>query len=115
MYAPLYRLSVHLAYCIHSIFMHASHTQIKSETVKVDAISDVTGDVQKKITPWSNPASVLNELFPKHSPHSLQQAARMQSNLVLVASLLHKAPNLGGKNCIIYHQEGNHTPSTSTM
>ena len=58
-----------------------------------------TGDVQKKITPWTDAAQVLSELFPKHPPpiQQLNEAKEPGAGgLVLVASLLHKAPNLGG-------------------
>ena len=55
-------------------------------------------DVQKKITPWSNSsAALLQELFPTHP---LVAQAHNESghhgNLILVASLVHKQPNLGG-------------------
>ena len=94
----------------------------------VQSIDDATvssgaakGDVQKKITPWSNPGSIVVELFPGGSTilsplpprsHSggkedLIQCHRHTGDgteregggggLVLVASLLNKIPNLGGK------------------
>ena len=75
-------------------------------------------DVQKKITPWSNPGSAVVELFPGctilspplHSysggREDLVQSQRHArggtereggGGLVLVASLLNKIPNLGGE------------------
>lgn len=64
------------------------------------ASKPVRGDVQKKVTPWSNAAGAVNELFPKQSPLSVVpgcgQASTSSSGLILVATLLHKAPNLGG-------------------
>lgn len=66
--------------------------------------STSASDVQKKITPWSSTTGVLNELFPEHLPSFLHSARRCQSGLVLVACLLHKAPNLGGlcRTCEIF-------------
>ena len=66
------------------------------------------GDVQKKITPWTNPGSVAAELFPglgsaalgdtqRPSSSSDDSMTRERGGLVLVASLLNKIPNLGGK------------------
>ena len=75
------------------------------------------GDIQKKITPWSNPGSVVVELFPGSTslsppPHSYSggrkdlvqshrhtggETEREEGGLVLVASLLNKLPNLGGE------------------
>lgn len=75
------------------------------------------GDVQKKIIPYSNPSSIVVELFPESailSPprsHSGVKEDLVQSHrharggtereegggLVLVASLLNKIPNLGGE------------------
>ena len=63
------------------------------------------GDVQKKITPWSNPGSVVAELFPGSvnlaspvsSTRSLRCGEKREGGLILVASLLNKIPNLGGK------------------
>ena len=64
------------------------------------------GDVQKKITPWTNPGSVAAELFPgstilsNGAPRLSSQSRNREgerSGLVLVASLLNKIPNLGGK------------------
>lgn len=69
------------------------------------------GDVQKKITPWTNPGSVAVELFPGSSstiltgvqhPSSLTGVGSGErGGMVLVASLLNKIPNLGGeKGCL---------------
>lgn len=60
------------------------------------------GDVQKKITPWSNPGSVVAELFPGSvnpvsSTRSQRCGEKREGGLILVASLLNKIPNLGGK------------------
>ena len=81
------------------------------QPVDTAALSSVggEGDVQKKITPWSNPGSVIVELFPKsgdltthHFPRSQRngggegEGGREEGGLVLVASLLNKIPNLGG-------------------
>ena len=72
----------------------------------------VEGDVQKKITPWTNPGSVAAELFPgsaatkalssaqqlhPSSPSSDGSVTREKGGLILVASLLNKIPNLGGE------------------
>ena len=68
------------------------------------------GDVQKKITPWTNPGSVVAELFPSSGSTALSNArhpscpsddsmAGERGGLVLVASLLNKIPNLGGEGC----------------
>ena len=71
----------------------------------------VEGDVQKKITPWTNPGSVAAELFPGSAAtkalSSTQQlhpsspsggsVTREKGGLILVASLLNKIPNLGGE------------------
>ena len=55
----------------------------------------MVGDVQRKITPWnSSTTEILNELFPIF-PVSSQKAEKSQ--LILVSSLVHKAPNIGGK------------------
>ena len=55
-------------------------------------------DVQKKITPWSSSNdAILNELFPDLSSTSVDNPKQSKpGRLVLVASLLHKPPNLGG-------------------
>ena len=55
-------------------------------------------DVQKKITPWSSSNdAILNELFPDTSSTSVDNPKQSKpGRLVLVASLLHKPPNLGG-------------------
>lgn len=89
------------------------HHPIDNATVSSRAAE---GDVQKKITPWSNPDSVVVELFPESTilspPHShsggkedLGQSCRHaggrtereEGGLVLVASLLNKIPNMGGE------------------
>ena len=65
------------------------------------------GDIQKKITPWTNPGSIAAELFPgsglsgtRHlSSQSNDSRASKRGGLVLVASLLNKIPNLGGEGC----------------
>ena len=74
----------------------------------------VEGDVQKKITPWTNPGSVAAELFPGSAATKALSSTRLQKQqcpsspsdgsmarerggLILVASLLNKIPNLGGE------------------
>lgn len=56
-------------------------------------------DIQKKIVPWTNPAAAVNELFPDCLPGKAAASIEEPSKggLVLVASLLNKAPNIGGK------------------
>lgn len=73
--------------------------QLKSDsTLNPETAS--SGDVQKKITPWSNAAGVLDELFPEQPLlTALESTGRRSSHsggLVLVASLVSKTPNLGG-------------------
>ncbi len=62
--------------------------------------STSSSDIQKKITPWSNPTTVVNELFPD-SLFGLSAAGQQNkgdiSGLILVTSLLSKVPNIGGK------------------
>ena len=53
-------------------------------------------DVQKKITPWSNSQEILCELFPEVC--SVEKKCNGGDGLILVASLLQKPPNLGGKH-----------------
>lgn len=96
--------------------MKSSSTNAESVELKLntDAASApramAEGDVQKKITPWTNPGSVAAELFPgsgstalsnaQHpSPPSDDNIAGERGGLVLVASLLNKIPNLGGEGC----------------
>jgi len=56
-----------------------------------------SGDVQKKITPWSSAAGVLEELFPKQPLLTMAESAQDHpGGLVLVACLVSKVPNLGG-------------------
>lgn len=59
----------------------------------------MSDDVQKKITPWSNSSdTIMNELFPDHSDHPVACNKKPTGGeLILVASLLHKPPNLGGR------------------
>ena len=59
----------------------------------------VSDDVQKKITPWSSSSdTIMNELFPNQSDHPITSTKKPAGGeLILVASLLHKPPNLGGK------------------
>ena len=59
-------------------------------------------DIQKKIVPWTNPAAVVNELFPDclsvsglANGNSVGEGGH-KGGLVLVAALLSKAPNIGG-------------------
>lgn len=62
--------------------------------------SGASDDVQKKITPWSSSsATIMNELFPEQGDYPLVATTKSPAggNLILVASLLHKPPNLGGK------------------
>ena len=61
-----------------------------------------TDDVQKKITPWSSSSdTIMNELFPDQSDYPVTSNRKPPGGeLILVASLLHKPPNLGGKICI---------------
>ena len=56
------------------------------------------GNVQKKITPWTNSSEILKELFPEVHPSS--NVGKKHGGLILVASLLHKPPNLGGIHII---------------
>ena len=67
--------------------------------------------MQKKITPWTNPGSVVAELFPGSGLTTLSHVRRPSSpnddglaiergGLVLVASLLNKIPNLGGEEYV---------------
>ena len=62
----------------------------------------ISDDVQKKITPWSNSSdTIMNELFPDQSDHPVASNKKPTGGeLILVASLLHKPPNLGGKTSI---------------
>lgn len=69
------------------------------------------GDVQKKISLLNNPQAIVGELFrhladpsstgpllgDDRSEFSSDGTARSKSGLVLVASLVSKVPNLGGK------------------
>ena len=96
--------------------MKSSSTNAESAELKL--ITDIApahramveGDVQKKITPWTNPGSVAAELFPGSGSTTLSNAQHLSSpsddsiagergGLVLVASLLNKIPNLGGEGC----------------
>lgn len=57
----------------------------------------MSDDVQKKITPWSSSSdTIMNELFPDQSITASKKNP-VGGELILVASLLHKPPNLGGK------------------
>ena len=56
-----------------------------------------SSDIQKKITPWSNPKTVVSELFPDSlSTMSDVQEKSTNSEMILVTSLLSKLPNIGG-------------------
>lgn len=58
------------------------------------AMSD---DVQKKITPWSsNSDTIMTELFPNDPIVTSTTKNSGGGELILVASLLNKPPNLGG-------------------
>ena len=59
----------------------------------------MSDDVQKKITPWSSSSeTIMNELFPVQSDDPITSNKKpIGGQLILVASLLHKPPNLGGK------------------
>ena len=60
----------------------------------------MSDDVQKKITPWSSSSdTIMNELFPDQSdyPNTASTKKPGGGELILVASLLHKPPNLGGE------------------
>jgi hypothetical protein len=104
---------------------NAESAEVKQTTDPAPSYVDsqralVEGDVQKKITPWTNPSSVAAELFPgstgtkalsssqqlqrPSSPPSDGGIAREKGGLILVASLLNKIPNLGGKGasgCVV--------------
>jgi len=69
----------------------------EKDVSRVESDSKIS-DVQKKITPWSSSNdAILNELFPDLSTTSVDNSKQSKpSRLVLVASLLHKPPNLGG-------------------
>lgn len=56
-------------------------------------VSETSGDVQKKITPWSGPEG-LAELFPDLDVFAGKEDA--PDGLIVVASLVNKAANLGG-------------------
>ena len=60
----------------------------------------MSDDVQKKITPWSSSSdTIMNELFPDQSDCPVTSNKKPAGGqLILVASLLNKPPNLGGKN-----------------
>ena len=62
----------------------------------------MSDDVQKKITPWSNSSdTIMNELFPDQSDYPVASDRKPTGGeLILVASLLHKPPNLGGKSIV---------------
>lgn len=69
------------------------------------------GDVQKKISLLSNPSALVGELFPHSAGVSSflglvsggeSEATSRRSGLVLVASLVSKTPNLGGKLLDLY-------------
>ena len=55
--------------------------------------SDTSGNVQKKITPWSGPEG-QTELFPDLDAFVGRDDA--PDGLIVVASLVNKAANLGG-------------------
>lgn len=60
----------------------------------------MSDDVQKKITPWSSSSdTIMNELFPNQSDYPVVASTKKPGGgeLILVASLLHKPPNLGGE------------------
>ena len=60
----------------------------------------MSDDVQKKITPWSSSSdTIMNELFPNQSDYPTVASTKKPGGgeLILVASLLHKPPNLGGR------------------
>ena len=59
----------------------------------------MSDDVQRKITPWSSSSdTIMNELFPNQSDLPITSSKKPAGGeLILVASLLHKPPNLGGK------------------
>ena len=55
------------------------------------------GDIQKKITRWTNGVSVLDELGLKPPDQQQQHTSNNDGGgLVVVASLLNKIPNIGG-------------------
>lgn len=59
----------------------------------------MSDDVQKKITPWCNSSdTIMNELFPDQLDYLFTSPKKNPAGgeLILVASLLHKPPNLGG-------------------
>jgi len=63
----------------------------------------MSDDVQKKITPWSSSSdTIMNELFPEQMDYPIAVSKKNPAGgqLILVASLLHKPPNLGGKVCM---------------
>ena len=53
------------------------------------------GDVQRKVAPWTD----VEELFPKEILRGIyNQKGKAPNGLILVASLVTKATNLGGKH-----------------
>ncbi len=74
--------------------------QPKHPSLELQSSSTSGSDIQKKITPWSNPITVVNELFP-NSLSGLSVAGQQDkgdiSGLILVTTLLSKVPNIGGQ------------------
>ncbi|XP_064403446.1 probable methyltransferase TARBP1 isoform X4 [Halichondria panicea] len=81
--------------------------QPKHPSSELQPSSTSGSDIQKKITPWSNPTTVVNELFP-NSLSGLSLAGQQDkgdiSGLILVTTLLSKVPNIGGlcRTCEIF-------------
>lgn len=83
-----------------SLLTAASEEERRHYGKDVSQVEDqpTMSDVQKKITPWSSSNdAILNELFPDLSSTTVDNSKQNKpGRLVLVASLLHKPPNLGG-------------------
>ena len=92
------------------------HLEPSSRAAAVaDSVASGDSDVQKKISMLSNPRSLSNELFPHWQDLSVLLTAaqgagegeeegggageqcRRRSGLIVVASLVSKVPNLGGR------------------
>ena len=92
--------NLNISFCSSNPFLLQlkSKTNGASETLTLaPSTSSQSSDVQKKITPWSNPKTVVNELFPESlSTLSGMQEKDINSEMILVTTLLSKLPNIGG-------------------
>lgn len=90
-------ISLYTCQILHYLYMQLGSKN--GSTSESESHLSSNTDIQKKITPWSNPRTVVKELFPDSSTNLLMAGTQEESSsngLVLVTSLLSKIPNIGG-------------------